>query len=98
MSAVLCAALLLAPAVAKTFDPATYGAQAGGDAAANTRAIQEALYAPNSAEEEHQAELAQGLDAAINADPLAEVVQSGHGTDADAGEYLQEKEGAAERK
>jgi hypothetical protein len=26
------------------------------------------------------------------------VVQSGHGTDADAGEYLQEKEEAGERK
>ena len=50
MSAVLCAALLLAPAVAaKTFDPATYGAQAGGDAAANTRAIQEALDAAAAA-------------------------------------------------
>jgi DNA-directed RNA polymerase subunit beta' len=56
---------------------------------AQHRAIQEALYAPNSAEEEHAAELAQGLEAAINADPLAEVTASGHGTDADAGEYLQ---------
>src|SRR6185369_6491708 len=49
LSAVLCAALLLAPAVAKTFDPATYGAQAGGDAAANTRAIQEAIDAAAAA-------------------------------------------------
>lgn len=64
---------------------------------AQHRAIQEALYAPNSAEEEHRAELAQGLEAAINADPLAEVAASGHGTDADAGEYL-EKEDATGRK
>jgi DNA-directed RNA polymerase subunit beta' len=56
---------------------------------AQHRAIQESLYAPNSAAEEHAAELAQGLEAAINADPLAEVAQSGHGTDADAGENLQ---------
>jgi DNA-directed RNA polymerase subunit beta' len=55
---------------------------------AQHRAIQEALYAPNSAEEEHEAELAQGLEAAINSDPLAEVTSSGHGTDADAGDYL----------
>ena len=34
------------------------------------------------------AELAQGPEAAMNADPLAEVAPSGNGTDADAGEYL----------
>ena len=55
---------------------------------AQHRVIQEALDAPNSAEEEHAAELAQGLEAAINSDPLAEVTSSGHGTDADAGDYL----------
>ena len=35
-----------------------------------------------------QAELAQGPEAAMNADPLADVAPSGNGTDADAGEYL----------
>jgi len=57
---------------------------------AQHRAIQESLIAANSAAEEHAAELAQGPEAAIDADPLSEVVPSGHGTDADAGEYLQE--------
>ncbi len=31
----------------------------------------------------------QEAEAAINAEPLADVAPSGHGTDADAGEYLQ---------
>ncbi len=57
---------------------------------AQHRAIQESLIAANSAAEEHEAELAQGPEAAIDADPLAGVTVSGHGTDADAGEYLQE--------
>jgi DNA-directed RNA polymerase subunit beta' len=52
------------------------------------RRLQESLIAPDSAAEEHAAELAQGPEAAVNADPLAEVTPSGHGTDADAGEYL----------
>jgi DNA-directed RNA polymerase subunit beta' len=56
---------------------------------AQHRAIQESLIAANSAAEEHEAELAQGREAAIQADPLAAVTPSGHGTDADAGEYLQ---------
>jgi DNA-directed RNA polymerase subunit beta' len=56
---------------------------------AQHRAIQESLIAANSAAEEHAAELAQGPEAAIDADPLAGVTISGHGTDADAGEYLQ---------
>ena len=55
---------------------------------AQHRKLQESLIAANSAAEEHAAELAQGLEAAINADPLAEVTASGHGTDADAGDYL----------
>jgi DNA-directed RNA polymerase subunit beta' len=61
------------------------------DAALRTqqRKFQEALVAANSAAEEHAAELQQGPEAAFQADPLAEVVPSGHGTDADAGEYLQ---------
>jgi DNA-directed RNA polymerase subunit beta' len=63
---------------------------------AQHRAIQESLIAANSAAEEHAAELAQGPEAAIEADPLAAVTASGHGTDADAGEYLQEAEAPAE--
>ena len=47
------------------------------------------LIAANSAAEEHEAELAQGPEAAIQGDPLEAVVASGHGTDADAGDYLQ---------
>ncbi|MDB5667457.1 MAG: rpoC, partial [Alphaproteobacteria bacterium] len=56
---------------------------------ATQRRMQAALIAANTAEEEHKAELAQGPEAAIQADPLGEVVASGHGTDEDAGEYLQ---------
>jgi DNA-directed RNA polymerase subunit beta' len=52
------------------------------------RKLQESLIAPNSAAEEHAAELAQGPEAATNSDPLASVTPSGHGLDADAGEYL----------
>jgi DNA-directed RNA polymerase subunit beta' len=54
------------------------------------RKIQESLVLPNSAAEEHAAELAQGPEAALNADPLAEVTPSGTGQDADAGEYLKD--------
>jgi DNA-directed RNA polymerase subunit beta' len=57
---------------------------------AQHRRLQEALAAPASAEEEHAAELAQGPEAAIGDDPLAAVAPEGHGTDADAGEYLQD--------
>jgi DNA-directed RNA polymerase subunit beta' len=53
------------------------------------RSIQEALIAANSAEEEHAAELAQGPEAATHSDPLEAVTVSGHGSDADAGDYLQ---------
>jgi DNA-directed RNA polymerase subunit beta' len=56
---------------------------------AQHRKLQESLIAANSAAEEHAAELAQGPEAAIGNDPLAEVTPTGHGTDADAGEYLQ---------
>ena len=56
---------------------------------AQHRRLQEALAAPNSAAEEHAAELAQGPEAAIGDDPLGAVAPEGHGTDADAGEYLQ---------
>ncbi|HEU4704159.1 MAG TPA: DNA-directed RNA polymerase subunit beta', partial [Sphingomicrobium sp.] len=54
------------------------------------RKLQESLILPNSAAEEHAAELAQGPEAALNADPLAEVTTSGNGLDADAGEYLKD--------
>src|SRR3990170_2884600 len=53
---------------------------------AQQRKLQEALYAPNSAAEEHAAELAQGPEAGIGDDPLGAVATSGTGTDADAGE------------
>src|SRR6185436_9787382 len=54
------------------------------------RKLEEALILPNSAAEEHAAELAQGPEAAFNADPLAAVTPSGHGLDADAGDYLKD--------
>jgi DNA-directed RNA polymerase subunit beta' len=55
---------------------------------AQQRKLQEALIAPETAAEEHAAELAQGPEAATNSDPLASVAPSGSGSDADAGEYL----------
>jgi DNA-directed RNA polymerase subunit beta' len=57
---------------------------------AQHRKLQEALIAPATAAEEHAAELAQGPEGAIGDDPLAAVSPEGHGTDADAGEYLQQ--------
>jgi DNA-directed RNA polymerase subunit beta' len=59
---------------------------------AQYKKLQEALIAANSAEEEHAAELAQGPEAAIGDDPLARVEGETHGTDADAGEYLDKVE------
>ncbi|RYY29471.1 MAG: DNA-directed RNA polymerase subunit beta', partial [Sphingomonadales bacterium] len=58
------------------------------------RAMQAALVAPNSAKEEHAAELARSARDAggTGNDALAAVVTSGTGTDADAGEYLNEAE------
>ena len=58
------------------------------------RALAEALIAPDSAEQEHEAELARTPRDATGTgdDALAEVVVSGTGTDADAGEYLNEAE------
>lgn len=55
---------------------------------ASYRKLQEHLIAPETAEEEHAAELAQGPEAAIGDDPLAMVEGETHGTDADAGDYL----------
>jgi len=54
------------------------------------RKLQESLILPDTAAEEHAAELAQGPEAAIHADPLAAVAPSGQGLDADAGDYLQD--------
>ncbi|MBM7404448.1 MULTISPECIES: DNA-directed RNA polymerase subunit beta' [Sphingomonas] len=56
---------------------------------AQQRALQAALIAPNSAEEEHEAEHARSVrDDQGTSDALASVTPSGHGTDEDAGEYL----------
>ncbi len=55
---------------------------------ATQRKIQESLILPDTAAEEHAAELAQGPEAAIEADSLAQVAPSGHGLDTDAGDYL----------
>jgi DNA-directed RNA polymerase subunit beta' len=54
--------------------------------------MQEALIAPDSAEELRAAELARTPreDTGTGDDPLAEVAPSGHGLDADAGDYLQD--------
>jgi len=52
------------------------------------RAWQASLVAPNSAAEEHAAELAQPVQGDTGDDALGKVVVSGTGTDADAGEYL----------
>jgi DNA-directed RNA polymerase subunit beta' len=56
------------------------------------RRMQEALIAPESAEELRAAEKARSPrdSAGTGDDPLGEVVPSGHGLDADAGDYLQD--------
>jgi DNA-directed RNA polymerase subunit beta' len=58
---------------------------------AQQRKLQEALVAANSAADERAAELARDLADDTGNDALASVVPSGHGTDADAGEYLNEE-------
>jgi DNA-directed RNA polymerase subunit beta' len=62
----------------------------GRDAAlrASWKKAQDALIAANTAEEEHAAELMQGPEAAIGDDPISVMEGETHGTDADAGEYL----------
>ncbi|MFZ5707397.1 MAG: DNA-directed RNA polymerase subunit beta' [Pseudomonadota bacterium] len=55
---------------------------------ASQRNWQESLIAPQSAAEEHAAELRQPVQADLGDDPLGEVVGETHGTDADAGDYL----------
>ncbi len=57
---------------------------------AQWKKAQDAIIAANTAEEQHAAELAQGPEAAIGDDPLAVMEGEAHGTDADAGEYLNE--------
>lgn len=52
---------------------------------------QESLIAPQSAAEEHAAELRQPVEADIGDDVLGAVVGESHGTDADAGDYLTEE-------
>lgn len=61
---------------------------------AQRKMAEASLIAPASAAEEHEAELARSVRDAQGTgdDPLAAVVPSGHGTDADAGEYLNEGE------
>ncbi len=58
---------------------------------AQWKKTQEAIIAANSAAEEREAELAQGPEAAIGDDPLAVMEGETHGTDADAGDYLNEE-------
>ncbi|TPG42340.1 DNA-directed RNA polymerase subunit beta' [Sphingomonas koreensis] len=55
---------------------------------AQQRKLQEAVIAANSAAEERKAEAARDVADDTGDDALASVVPSGHGTDADAGEYL----------
>ena len=56
---------------------------------ASWKKAQEAILAAETAEEERKAELAQGPEAATGDDPLAKMEGETHGTDADAGDYLQ---------
>jgi DNA-directed RNA polymerase subunit beta' len=56
------------------------------------RALQEVLIAPNSAAEERAAEKLRDVADDTGSDALASVTPSGNGTDADAGEYLNESE------
>jgi DNA-directed RNA polymerase subunit beta' len=56
------------------------------------RALQEVLIAPSSAAEERAAEKLRDAADDTGSDALARVTPSGHGTDADAGEYLNESE------
>ena len=58
---------------------------------AQWKKAQEAILAAQTADEEHAAELAQDSDAAIGDDPLARMEGEMHGTDADAGDYLNEE-------
>ncbi|OCC24292.1 DNA-directed RNA polymerase subunit beta' [Croceicoccus estronivorus] len=55
---------------------------------AQYRKLQESLIAPETAAQEHEAELAQGPEVAMGNDPIASVEGETHGLDADAGDYL----------
>ena len=59
---------------------------------AQYRKLQEALIAPNTAAEEHAAELARDPADDTGDDPLARMEGETHGTDEDAGEYLQQSD------
>jgi DNA-directed RNA polymerase subunit beta' len=59
---------------------------------ASQRGWQESLIAPQSAAEEHAAELRQPVESDTGNDPLGEVVGESHGLDADAGEYLNKED------
>jgi DNA-directed RNA polymerase subunit beta' len=61
---------------------------AAATAAASAAAIEKSLIAPSSAAEEHAAELAEDVSVNTGNDPLGDVIGETHGTDADAGEYL----------
>lgn len=56
---------------------------------------QEALVAANSAAEQHAAELKRDPADDLGDDPLAAFEGEAHGTDADAGDYLQQSDEAA---
>jgi DNA-directed RNA polymerase subunit beta' len=57
---------------------------------ASQRSLSAAIVAPKNAAEEHAAELARTArdSAGTGSDPLGEVVGQTHGSDADAGDYL----------
>jgi DNA-directed RNA polymerase subunit beta' len=56
---------------------------------AQQRTFAASLVAPQSAAEEHEAELHRPIEDDTGDSPLAEAVGETHGTDADAGDYLQ---------
>jgi DNA-directed RNA polymerase subunit beta' len=64
---------------------------------ASWKQAQDALIMANSAAEEHAAELLRDSKDDIGNDPLARVEGETHGTDADAGEYLQESDQTLEQ-
>jgi DNA-directed RNA polymerase subunit beta' len=55
---------------------------------ASQRSVAAAIVAPQSAAEEHAAELKRPVQDDTGSDPLGDVVGETHGTDADAGDYL----------
>jgi DNA-directed RNA polymerase subunit beta' len=64
---------------------------------ASWKQAQEALLMANSAAEEHAAELKRDPKDDVGNDPLAKVEGETHGTDADAGDYLQQSDEALEQ-